>query len=193
MLAWLLRTVTTWDDDSTRLHLMGGRFTAYLPGQLRGGLWCALSVWRRSRRSDGLSFMSWKMVKNEYKEFMRAKLLTFCKIWGINIYKPSGQEGTRKPIGQKEQKKPNLVKCMHLDGVLASVCSSVELKALNIWLLHLYHESWGVRRRQKLNVVIADIHLKPKTQREVIGVNGNRVLEWKYTGFDLVNWIKVIL
>lgn len=60
---------------------------------------------------------------------------------------------------------------------LASVCSSVELKALNICLLHLYHESWGVQRGQKLNVVIADTHLKPKTQREVIGVNGNRVLE----------------
>lgn len=85
--------------------------------------------------------------------------------------------GQENQLGKKNKRNPILLSACIPMVSSASVCSSVELKALNIWLLHLYHESWGVRRGQKLNVAIADIHLKPKTQREVIGVNGNRVLE----------------
>lgn len=63
--------------------------------------------------------------------------------------------------------------------------ASVEGGGTCIWqLLSLHHHTFTVRAggvggegEQEFNVSMAAIHLKPSSQREVIGLNGKRVLE----------------
>lgn len=102
-------------------------------------------------------------------------------------------------MGQKEQKNHSILQCVHLHSVLVQCQPLCWAGGMCVWQVQSLHNCTITMKAgaggtgQEFSVIIADIHLKPKPQREAIGFNGSRVLEWKCMGFNLLYSIKLVL